>query len=43
MGRVWRASTKPRSVLEWVRVSTSQDCAVICIQVPASETDCPVK
>jgi hypothetical protein len=30
-------------VLECVSVSTSQDCAVICIQVPASEIDWPVK
>ena len=34
---------KPRSVLEWVRVSTSQDCAVICIQVPVRDIDWPVK
>jgi hypothetical protein len=43
MGSVCRAAAKPRSVGEWVRVSTSQDWAVICIQVPASEIDWPVK
>ncbi len=42
-GSVCSATTKPRSVLEWVSTRTSQDCAVICIHVPASEIDCPVK
>jgi hypothetical protein len=28
-------------VAEWVSVSTSQDCATICIHVPISEIDCP--
>jgi hypothetical protein len=37
------ATVRPRSVLEWVRVNTSQDCAVICIQVPTIEIDWPVK
>ena len=33
----------PRSVAEPVRVSTSHDWAVVCIQVPISEMLCPVK
>ncbi len=37
MGRVWAPTTSPRAVLEWVRLSTSQAWAVICIQVPISE------
>jgi hypothetical protein len=30
-------------VLEWVKVSTSHDCAVICIHVPTIDIDWPVK
>ena len=42
-GSVCSATTRPSSVLEWVSTRTSQDWAVICIQVPASEIDWPVK
>ncbi len=40
-GSVCAATMRPRAVLECVSVSTSQDCAVICIHVPTSEIDCP--
>ena len=43
IGSVCSATIRPSLVLEWVRTSTSQDWAVICIQVPASEIDWPVK
>ena len=41
VGRVWRAMTAPSAVAEPVSSSTSQDWAIICIQVPASETAWP--
>ncbi len=42
-GSVCSATTSPSLVLECVSTRTSQDCAVICIQVPASEIDWPAK
>ena len=41
VGRVWRAMTAPSAAAEPVSSSTSQDWAIICIQVPASETAWP--
>ena len=41
-GRVCNATTSPNAALEWVSVSTSQACAVTCIQVPISEIAWPV-
>ena len=41
-GRVCSATTRPSAVLECVRVRTSQDWAVICIQVPIREIDWPL-
>ena len=41
IGRVWSATTAPSAVPEPVSFSTSQDWAIICIQVPTSETAWP--
>jgi hypothetical protein len=43
VGSVCRATTRPIAVPEPVSSSTSQDWAIICIQVPASEIDWPPK
>ena len=40
-GSVCSATIAPSIVAEPVRLSTSHDCAAICIHVPISETDCP--
>jgi hypothetical protein len=40
-GIVCSATISPRSVLEWVRLRTSHDWPVICIQVPISEIAWP--
>jgi hypothetical protein len=42
-GSACSATTSPRSTLEPVSVSTSQDWAIICIHVPTSEIACPPK
>ena len=42
-GSVCRATMSPSIALECVSDSTSHDWAVICIQVPISETACPAK
>jgi hypothetical protein len=41
-GSACRATIRPRSTLEWVRVRISQDWAVVCIQVPIREMACPL-
>ena len=38
-----RKFTIPSSSVECVSRHTSQDCATLCIHVPASETPCPAK
>ena len=43
IGKNWKAVTRPRSNGEWVSWITSQSCAVRCIQVPVSETICPIQ
>ena len=40
-GSVCSATISPSVVAEPVIVSTSHDCAAICIHVPISEIDCP--
>ncbi len=42
-GSVCNAITIPSAAAEWVSCSTSQACAVDCIQVPTSEIAWPVK
>ena len=41
VGSVCNATTSPIAVPDEVSSSTSQDWAIICIQVPASDTDWP--
>ncbi len=42
-GRNCRATTKPRAVPLPVSFRTNQACATVCIQVPHSEIDCPIR
>ena len=43
IGSVCRATTSPTWNPEWVRVNTSQDWAMLCIQVPMRDRLWPAK
>ena len=43
IGRNLAALVRPSWVPLWVRSSTRKDCAMLCIQVPATETSWPKK
>ena len=43
IGRNRAAVVRPSWVPLWVRSSTTNDWATVCIQVPATETSCPKK
>jgi hypothetical protein len=43
IGRNWSAVVAPTAMPLWVSERTSHISAIICIQLPDSETSCPVK
>jgi hypothetical protein len=43
VGSIWMANVIPSQAPEFVNSRTSQAWASFCIQVPVTDTDCPVK